>query len=159
MRTRILPVMIFLLIPTAAFAQNSMDPWDGVMQVPEGQRLKVVDMRWKAWTGEFVGATEDAITVRTPKGEVTVERDNVFRVTDLGWSKRGRNALIGFVIGTVVGGVWLRDAGDLTPLGAVMVATGMFGAPGAAVGACVPSHPTIYRAKHQPQQGSGDQHR
>jgi len=159
MRARILTSMVLLFIPTAVLGQNPKDSWESVMQVPEGQRLKVVDMKWKAWTGEFVSATEDAITIRTVKGEVTLGRDSVFRVTDLGWSKRGRNAAIGFVVGTAVGGVLLRHPGDLTALGAFMLATGMFGWPGAAVGATFPSHPTIYRTKHPPRQGSSGQQR
>lgn len=148
MRKGIFFIVLSLLIPGVSLAQQPKDSWENVMQVPVGQKLKVVDMKWKAWTGEFVNATEDAIIVRTWKGEVAVARDDVLRVTDLGWSKRGRNALIGFAIGTLVGTAVVAGEEDLVPWGKIVIATGMFGGPGAAIGAVIPSHPTIYRAKH-----------
>jgi hypothetical protein len=157
MQKKFLFIMLSLLIPSVGLAQKPQDSWENVMQVPVGQKLKVVDMKWKAWTGRLVNATEEAMTLQTGKGEVTVAREEVLRVTDLGWSKRGRNALIGFAVGTLVGTAVVAGEEDLVPWGKIVIATGMFGAPGALVGAAIPSHPTIYRAKPVVTTGSARQ--
>ncbi len=160
MRDSAWAIAVLALFLTNTPMLAAQDSWENLKLLREGQKIQVVDMGLKSWKGRFVGVSEDSITLRTKKGEVTVERSEVFRVTDLKRSRRGRNALIGLAIGSVVGAAVVAKKGDdLVPWGKAVVAIGFFGGPGAGVGALVPSHPTIYRARQQARRLGGEQSR
>ncbi|MGD1157572.1 MAG: hypothetical protein ABSA41_17340 [Terriglobia bacterium] len=153
MRYLVLTVLALALVSAASSPQGRKDNWENLKQLQPGHKIKIVDMNLKSWDGRLASVSEEAITIRElrQQQEITVERANVFRVTDLEASRRGRNALIGFAAGIVVGAVWAtrqeEDVGTLLP---VLLVGGVFGGGGAGVGALVPSYPTIYRAQHGP---------
>jgi hypothetical protein len=159
MRASAWAIAVLALILANSPVLAAQDSWNNLKQLREAQRIQVVDMGLRSWKGKFVHVSEESITLRTKKGEVTVERSEVYRVTDLKRSKRGRNALIGLLIGSIVGTGFVADAEDLVPWGKAVIAIGFFGGPGAGVGALVPSHPTVYRARQQTQKLGSDQQR
>ena len=116
-----------------------------------GQKVEIVDMKMKTLKGEFVTFTDEAITVREGKGEESVERANVVRVTVRDTSHRTRNMLLGAGIG---GGIAL--AATIVPLasnsnegngcGACVAAIAAGFGGGTALGA-LPGSRTIYRVK------------
>jgi len=156
----ILTILALALTPVASWAQAPKDSWENLKQLQSGHKIKVVDMGLKAWDGRLVSVSDEAITIRDKRTqqEITVQRAKVFRVTDLQRSKRGRNALIGLVLGSVVGAALVADEEDLVPWGKAVVAIGLFGGPSAAAGALIPyPRPTVYRAKRSPEKVGRDQ--
>ncbi len=151
-------VMALAVLPGALCAQSRKDNWDNLKQLDAGHKVKVVDMDLKAWAGRLVSVSDEAITIREKRKqqEITVERANVFRVTDLQRARRGRNALIGFGTGFVVGAVYATREGreDLAPWGVAVYLVGLFGGTGAGIGALIPSYPTIYRAQRGPAEAA-----
>ena len=147
MRRLFFAIVALALAPVASSAQARKDNWENLKQLQPGHKIKVADMSLKAWDGRLVSVSDEAITIRElrKQQEITVERDKVLRVTDLERSRRGRNALIGLAVGTALGFGVLEPSEDRVGL-----ALWIFGAPGAAVGAFIPSRPTIYRAQHGP---------
>ncbi len=102
-----------------------------------------------------MGFSEEAIVFQVGQDETTIQKTDVFRVTSLERTRRGRNLLIGLGIGALAGAVFLGviaandsffqgDAGNIAAGGALLG-----GAIGAGVGAAFPSHPTIYRAERK----------
>jgi hypothetical protein len=153
MRYLVLTVLALALVPVAGSAQARKDNWENLKQLQPGHKIKVVDMNLKAWDGSLVSVSDEAITIRQlrKQREITVERANVFRVTDLQRSKRRRNALIGLLIGGAIGvPIGVAKSSDLPPSFGALIMFGWLGGPGAAVGALVPSHPAIYRAQREP---------
>jgi hypothetical protein len=159
MRRLLLTIVMVALTPAPSSAQSHPDSWENLRQLQPGHKIKIVDMSLKSWDGKLVSVSEEAITIRglRQQQETTVERAKVFRVTDLERSRRGRNALIGFAAGIATGAVWAtrqkEDVGTLLP---VLFVGGVFGGPGAAVGAAIPSHPTIYRAQAEPAKATAE---
>jgi hypothetical protein len=143
-------ILALTLTAAAGFAQKPQGSWEDLKQHQAGHKIKIVDMSLKAWEGRLVSVSDEAITIRELRRqqEIAVERGNVLRVTDLERSRRGRNALIGFAAGILVGAVYATREGreDLAPWGYVVFVGGVFGGAGAGVGALVPSHPALYRA-------------
>lgn len=155
MRNFILAIVLVSLVSVPATRQTSQDSWENLMQLKPGHKIKVVDMKFKSWSGKLVSISDEVIVIRSggKKEELTVEGANVLRVTDLQRSHRGRNALIGLAIGTAVGAavVGSADDEDLFPWSIAAFAVGLFGAPGAGIGALFPGpRPNIYRAQKPP---------
>ena len=125
--------------------------WDNLKQLRVGQKIEVIDMNLKTLKGTFTALSDEAISFRTRKGEVSVGRADVFRVTDREHTRRGRNALIGAaILGGGVAALALpfssSNAGNAGGLAGVIAA---FAGAGAGLGAAVPSYQTIYRARKQ----------
>ena len=141
------------LLPVFAAALSGADrdvhAWDNLNRLRAGQKIQVVNMDLKGVQGRFAGFDEGGITIRTSRGDVTVPRAGTFRVGSLGESKRKRNLLIGagtgLVAGVAIGGA-VRAHGDPETAGIVPVLGVACAGIGAAVGAAMPGHPTIYRA-------------
>ncbi len=149
-----------LLIVTTIFSvslqaqQPGKDSWDNLNRLQPGQKVQVVQMDMKSLKGQFLGFTDEMISLRIKKDEVAVPREDVLRVSLRGKGKRGKSALVGAGLGAALGaisgaavGAGFHEAGEtgvfmlvFTPIGAGV---------GAAVGAAVPfilSYQTIYRA-------------
>ena len=166
MRRLILGIVLSALVPGLGFAQTAQDSWDNLKTLRVGEKIQVVDQRLKSLTGTFVGVTEEAISFQVGQDSVTVQREDVLRVTCRERSRRGRNALIGLGIGAAAGAAGMVIALEKTTNGpvyydgeaAAQIASGaiLVGGIGAGVGAAFPSHPTIYRAKSR-RRGAPDQ--
>jgi hypothetical protein len=143
-------------------AQPSAEPgisdWNNLQQLRAGQRIEVVDTNLKKYKGTFLSFSEEAISLRVGKDEVGVQREDVFRVSLRGKSKRLRNALIGMAIGAGAGvaaaeiSIRASEPGFFSERDfwqvpyVVLVSAGI--AVGAGVGAAFPpGYQTIYRAK------------
>ncbi len=134
--------------------------WGNLRQLRVGDKVEVVRYNLSKHKGKMLAWTEESISLRLKNQEVTIPREDVYRVTWLSKSKRRRNALIGLVVGAVVGAVLganIRgdvspgDPGFMTAAEAAGAVSLFFGGIGAGVGAAFPSHPTIYRASSPKQ--------
>jgi hypothetical protein len=156
--------MFSLLLVTTIFSISlpAQEPgehsWGNLQQVRVGQKIEVVDTNLKKLKGTFLSFSDEAISLRIGKDEVGVQREDVFRVSLRGKSKRLRNALIGMAIGAGAGvaaaeisirasepGFFPKRAFWQVPY-VVLVSAGI--AAGAGIGAAFPpGYQTIYRAK------------
>jgi Outer membrane protein beta-barrel domain len=66
----------------AADPQGEKVTWDNLKQLQVGQKIEVIDMEFKYLEGTFLDAPKQAISLRTAKGGISVERANVLRVSD-----------------------------------------------------------------------------
>jgi hypothetical protein len=116
-----------------------------------GQKVEVVDAKMKPHQGEFLGHSADFVRLRVGTNEVSVARADVISIKNREGARRGRNALLGLVIGAgvgaavgLIGGKTYHEGGETgvfmlvwTPIGAGV---------GAGVGAALPSRQTtVYR--------------
>ena len=130
--------------------------WGNLRQLRVGDKVEVVRYNLSKHKGKMLAWTEESISLRLKNQEVTISREEVYRVTQLSKGHRGRNVLIGLGLGAAVGTLigraqWCSGEPGFnacTFVGLVM-GTGI----GAGVGAAFPNHPTIYRA---PRRKSGD---
>ena len=153
MRYLVLTVLALALVPAASSPQGRKDNWENLKQLQPGHKIRVVDTDLKSWDGSLVSVSDEAIAIREKRKqqEITVERAKVFRVTDLQRSRRGRNALIGLLIGGAIGvPIGAAKSSDVPPSVGALIMFGWLGGAGAAVGALVPCHPTIYRLQRGP---------
>jgi|SRR2546427_778546 len=58
-------------------------------QLQVGQKIEVIDMNLKSLKGTLTAVSEEAISLRTKQGELSVERANVFRLSDREHTRRG----------------------------------------------------------------------
>jgi len=141
-------------------AQSPADSWDNLRQLRAGQRIEVVDMKLRSFQGSFRTYSEEAITFLDGAKEISVGRNEIFRVNDRGSAHRGRNSLIGLALGAAGGaaigavtGATYHEEGETgvfmlvwTPIGAGV---------GAAAGAMIPSgQKTVYQARRPSQSGT-----
>ena len=77
--------------------------WDNLQQLQPGQKVGVVQTNLAKHKGKFLFWTEEEITLRVKKQELTIPREEVHRVRRLGKNHTGSGAAIGAGIGAVVG--------------------------------------------------------
>jgi len=128
--------------------------WENVESLNTGQKLEVTTTQLRTIRGTYLNSSEAAIRLKTPEGEVTVVREEVFRVKSQE-GKRKQNILVGAVVGVLLGVIlgavadYKDDVDGSDPgsnngkLGGSVVGAGI----GAGVGALFAGHPVIYRAK------------
>jgi hypothetical protein len=158
MNRTILSISLLLLLPALSLAQSGTDSWGNLKQLQPGQKIEVVDSSMKSFKGKFLSVTDEAISLRAGKGEQSVERAKVVRVSVRDTSHRKRNMLIGLGIGAGAGlgagfgideGVrHVSGEGGSYLFAPVLAAAG--GAAGALAGGLPAGSRTIYRAKKQP---------
>ena len=126
--------------------------WGNLRQLRVGDKVEVVRYNLSKHKGKMLAWTEESISLRLKNRDVTISREEVYRVTQLSKGHRGRNVLIGLGLGAAVGTLigraqWCSGEPGFnacTFVGLVM-GTGI----GAGVGAAFPNHPTIYRASRR----------
>jgi hypothetical protein len=158
MRRLVLIVSCLLAFPLSGWTQDQKpeQSWDNLRTLRAGEKIQVVDQKLKSQNGTFVAFSDDAITFRPGKDEVTVQHADVFRVTSREHHKRRRNTLIGLAAGAGAGAVvgcansgW--ESGEKC-MWALPFALGVGGI-GAGIGAALPAgNPTIYRAERRKDQ-------
>ena len=142
-------VMMSLLlasVPVVASAQAREASWENLQQLRVGQRIQVVQKDLKKHNGTFLSFSEEAISLRIENDEVGIRRENVLRVSNRERNHRLRNSLIG---AGLLGGLGLAIGSsndDEYPV--VVLLVPIMGGAGAALGAAIPSYPTIYRANN-----------
>lgn len=151
MRRLILAIVGSLLLAGQVSAQTAQDSWENLKQLRPGQKIEVIDMKWKSLKGTFVAVSDEAILLRTDGNEVSVLRADVLRVSLREHSRRGRNTLIGLGVGAGAGFAIGRaiDCGRLTekcdPL-ATLITFPLGAGLGAAIGSGFSGFQTVYRA-------------
>ena len=144
----ILPMLMALFFVSLRAQQPGKDSWDNLNRLQAGHKIQVVQMNMKSLEGNFLGFSDEMISLRVKNDEVAVPREEVLRVSLRGKPKRGRNTLIIAGVGAAVG-AGFHETGEtgvfmllFTPIGAGV---------GTAVGAAAPfaSYETIYQAKRK----------
>ncbi len=154
---RALFVACLLMTPCVSRAQKTPPSWEGLNTLRAGDKVEVVETSRKKHTGTFTAVSEESLTLHEGAAEQSIRKEDVMRVTSLAKSHRLRNALAFGAVGAVAGGGIgaARCSGDFM----CGVQTGIFGVSGflggAAIGAFVPSHPTIYRVLAKPRPAPG----
>lgn len=152
MRRGIWGAVAFAVSAWLAPAQTRLDAWDNLRQLRAGQEIEVVDMRMKSVRGQFAHVSDEVLSLRVGKDEISVPRASVLSVKHRGKSRRGRNALLGLAIGAGTGlavaaitGAAYHEEGETGVFALVFTPIGA-GA-GAALGAALPAGDvTVYRA-------------
>jgi hypothetical protein len=146
-------ILIFLLGTSSIVFAQKQDAWTRLNGLKAGQGIEVIDSRIKRHDGEFVMVTDELLTLKEHGSDVSINRENVARVSTSSGPKRGTHAAIGLVAGAAVGaGIGAASGSDHGLLGgssrgiAALVGLAIGGVSGAAVGALVPAHTTVYRA-------------
>jgi hypothetical protein len=142
---------LLLMMPGVTHAQARNDSWEAIRSLRVGEKIEVVEGGMKKHTGTFLMVSDESIQMREGSNEIGVRKENVARVSVLDKSHRLRNALIFAAVGGGAGaGIGALAAGSNSFLGRGPAAAvgGIIGiAAGAGLGAALPSHPTLYRAK------------
>jgi hypothetical protein len=150
-------LVLVLGLPAALCAQKQQGSWSDLRGLKVGQGIVVIESSMKHHDGEFVSVTDEGLTLQEKGSDVSVKREDVVRVSTASGAHRGEHAVIGLVVGGLVGAGIGAIAADhstrngfgpwKTQPGIGALAGIVIGAPsGAAIGAVVPAHTTIYRA-------------
>jgi hypothetical protein len=146
-------LVLFLGIPAALAAQTQKGSWSDLNGLRAGQGIEVIEFNMKSHSGQFVGVTDELLSLKEHGSDLSLKRGDVVRVSISSGPKRGAHAVIGLVIGGAIGAGIGAAAGSShgflggTSRGITALVGLVIGAPsGAAVGALVPAHTTIYRA-------------
>jgi hypothetical protein len=148
-------------MPCVASAQNNHAAWENLSALQAGQKIQVVEMNSKKVSGRFVSVSDKAISLEEAAGQQTIQRQDVRSVKLMKREHLVRDALIGAGVGAGVGAA--IGAASYSPCkpsqsfcidpvgrgGAAGIVAVIGGVAGAVVGALVPNHKTIYRAKSQ----------
>jgi hypothetical protein len=147
---KLLSCACFLLATAfASPAQTGASSWASLSSLRAGQKIEIVETGLKKHTGTLMTVSQEAIQVREGTTEQAVQKANVARVTVLEHHHRLRNTVlltvVGGGVGAGIGAAAGSDRGFIRRNGAAAAAIGLAG--GAAVGAALPSHDTVYRAE------------
>ena len=143
-------LVCLLLIPSVSRAQTPRDPWESLNSLHAGQKIEVVEKNLKKHAGTFMTVSEEAIQLRQGAADDAIRREDVLRVTLPEKRHRLRHILMLSVVGCGAGfGIGAASAGrDTLQYDVNTVSGGVIGfVGGIGVGAALPSHATIYRAK------------
>ena len=145
---RFLAAAVWMVVTPAAAADAA---WENLRALREGQKIQVVQMDLKSFSGSFLGVSDEEIRVRVKKQERAVARADVFRASVRSGARRGRNIAIGLGVGAALGAAagWgaLAATGGSDAAGAIAGATTGIGAGlGGGLGAIPAGYRTIYRA-------------
>ena len=154
-------LLLLMGIGLASFAiaqDRNEHRWENVECLRVGQKLEVTTTQLRTLQGTYLTSSEAAIRLKTPEGEVTVTREEVFRVKSQE-EKRKQNILVGVVVGALSGVVlgavadYKDDVDGSDPgsnngkLGGSAVGAGI----GAGIGSLFAGHRVIYRMKALPR--------
>jgi hypothetical protein len=157
MRNAIIAILTLTLSSIPAAAQPASDSWDNLAKIQAGQRIEVVDTKFRKFNGKFVSVTREEFSLRVKNEVVTFQKSEVARV---GLRRsRSRRAFIGMLIGLGIGG-------GLTPMGwaageengsaalaLLPVGLGL----GAGIGAALPpSYQKVYQVEMLPAENARD---
>jgi hypothetical protein len=127
-------IVALLLTALAGSAQAAAGSWDNLSQLAPGSEIRVVRAGGGTLRGFLQGATADSLAINATTSQETLLRPDIKRIELKRNGRRGRNALIGLLIGAG-GGLaagaaadhsspdsWFPNIGKaiLTPLGAIV---------------------------------------
>lgn len=148
-------VIAALTIP--ARASVDLTSWDNLRQLAAGQQIEVARKQVETVKGEFVRMTDEAVTLRTGGGEITVPRSEIMDVRrgkvgrKATWIGAGVGAGAGALIGVGAGEALANESGgdfaNLKPAIA-SVCAGVGALVGALIGSAIGNrHAIVYRNK------------
>src|SRR2546426_12765708 len=149
-RSTLFPYTTLFRSPSASRAQTPQDPWEALNRLHAGQKIEVVEKSLKKHVGTFMAVSAEAIQMREGGADDAIRREDVLRVSLPEKRHRLRNMLIFSVAGCGAGfGIGAASAGrDTLQYDVNTLFGGVIGfVGGIGVGAALPSHATIYRAK------------
>jgi len=158
MRLYLLPLLGMILASSGVAQERDEHRWENVENLRAGQKLEVTTIHLRTIQGTYVSSSEAAIRLQAPQGEVSLMREEVFRVKSQE-SKRKQNILVGVFVGALAGVVlgavvdYKDDVDGSDPgshdgkLGGSVVGAGI----GAGIGSLFAGHRVIYRAKALPR--------
>ncbi len=144
----------------ASQAQSDQASWTNLSTLQTGQKIQIVDVNSKKHSGAFLNVSDTAVRYHDNAGDQSIPKQDVRRVKLMENRHRLRNTLIGAGAGAGVGAVIgavanhpcepkpssefscfapIATKGETAGIGAVV---GVLA--GAATGALVPTHSTIY---------------
>ena len=148
-------LLVIAALAMPAGASVDLTSWDNLRQLAAGQQIEIARNQAEALKGEFVRVTDEAVTVRTRRGEVTAARSEIIEVrrTSVGrkdtWVGAGVGAGAGALIGLGAGEALANaSGGDFANLKPAII--GACAAAGALVGVLIGSvfgnrHSVVYR--------------
>lgn len=137
-------------------AQGQQGSWQNLNSLRPGERIQVRAMKSEKVTGTFMNVTDAAISVQSEAGPRNIQRSDVRSVKRMKAKHRLRNTLILAGVGAGVGAgigaaahhscsstqTFCFDIGGRSLPAGIGAVAGFLG--GAAIGALLPSHETIY---------------
>ena len=155
---KLLAAMCILLVSSTSWAQNKSSSWDNLRTLQAGEKIQVRAFKSKKITGDFLSVSDTTIQVQTEEGSQTIHRQDVRSVKLAKHQHRLRNALILAGVGAGAGAgigaaahhgcsasqTFCLDIGGRSLPAGIGAVVGFLG--GAAVGALLPSHETVYSA-------------
>jgi len=148
-------VLLGMLLASSVFAQDpSEDRWENLAGLKSGQKIEVTTTDLRTVSGTYVTSSEAAIRMNASQGEVSLMREQVFRVKTVG-GRRRQNVLLGVVVGAL-GGLALGavadykddvDSSDRGSNNGKLGGTAFGAGVGAGVGSLFAGHRVVYRAK------------
>ena len=96
-------LLMGMVLASFAIAQDRDEHrWENLESLKVGQKLEVTTTQLRAIQGTYLNSSEAAIRLKTPEGEFSVMREEVFRVKSQE-GKRKQNTLVGVVVGALSG--------------------------------------------------------
>ena len=148
-----LALVFFLGLPAALCAQKPQGQWSDLKGLRVGQGIEVIESSMKHHGGEFVGVTDEVLTLQEKGSDISIKREDVVRVSTSSGARRGEHAVIGLLVGAGAGagigaaaGSGSRSWVGLSEGIGALVGIVIGGISGVIVGAVIPAHTTIYRA-------------
>jgi hypothetical protein len=149
-------LICLLALPSVSLAQSKQALWANLSTLHSGQKIQVVGTDSKKHSGTFLSFTDTSISFHDASGDQTIQKLNISNVKLMENHHRLRNTAIGAGIGAGVGaGIGAASYKPCPPGGAfcidpvgrggeaaIIAVVGFLG--GAAVGALIPTHSTIY---------------
>ena len=133
-------LIVFLL--SAAIPGSCQSRWEALQELSPGQKIVVVETSMKRLEGKFVSAGGEALTLNVGRQQVSVNRDQVARVSSNG--HRVRNVVLLTITGVLVGAA-IGHALDTSTFTGDGPGAAVGGAAGAVGGALIPAAKTYYR--------------
>jgi hypothetical protein len=143
----------------AAESPTTKGNWDNLRKLAPGDNIRIVLNDMKSYPANFQSVSDEAIVLRLETGEQSFARESVLRVSAKGQSHRGRNALLGLLVGGAAGaivavaspelGQGTCSQGSCVDAGTVSALGFVGGGLGAGIGAAIPTggwH-DVYRAR------------
>ena len=145
-------LLAFPLIEARALQEAQPPPepgisdWNNLRQVRIGDKVEVVRHNLGKHKGKVLAWTEESISLRLKNQDVTIPREEVYRVTLLSKNHRLRNSMIGMGLGFLAAVAVVASRPEETSTYNALARAPVLIGIGAGVGAAFPSHPTLYRA-------------
>jgi hypothetical protein len=145
-------ILFFVTFSTGFSADESS--WSNLEEISPGQKIQVVEMSLKSVEGTFTTYNDRSVSIKYKRKEITIDRENVLRVSLRGPAKRKRRIITGLAIGAgavaIIGLVTTRDDDGfeiISDEAIIFSLTATGGCLGTLVGVTLPEYDyrTIYR--------------